>query len=93
MGISKNAPFPLQWRGIKGEAKQIIRVFRDAHISQMELQGGAPQGLGGDNMQSMIFTSHIKMYNYAIMSIERNKITYDVYNQAGEKIDYFEIIK
>jgi len=30
-GISKNAPFPLQWRGIKGEAKQIIRVFRDAH--------------------------------------------------------------
>ncbi len=30
MGISKNAPFPLQWRGIKGEAKQIIRVFRDA---------------------------------------------------------------
>jgi len=29
-GISKNAPFPLQWRGIKGEAKQIIRVFRDA---------------------------------------------------------------
>jgi len=42
MGISKNAPFPLQWRGIKGEAKQIIRVFRDAHISQMELQGGVP---------------------------------------------------
>ncbi len=29
-GISKNAPFPLHWRGIKGEAKQIIRVFRDA---------------------------------------------------------------
>jgi len=29
-GISKNTPFPLQWRGIKGEAKQIIRVFRDA---------------------------------------------------------------
>jgi len=26
-GISKNAPFPLQWRGIKGEAKQIIRVL------------------------------------------------------------------
>jgi len=32
MGISKNAPFPLQWRGIKGEAKQIIWVFRDALI-------------------------------------------------------------
>jgi len=32
MGISKNAPFPLRWRGIKGEAKQIIRVFRDALI-------------------------------------------------------------
>jgi len=32
IGISKNTPFPLQWRGIKGEAKQIIRVFRDAHI-------------------------------------------------------------
>jgi len=33
-GISKNAPFPLQWRGIKGEAKQIIRVFRDAYKLQ-----------------------------------------------------------
>jgi hypothetical protein len=33
------------------------------------------------------------MYNYAIMSIEGRKLTYDVYNQKGEKIDYFEINK
>ncbi len=37
MGISKNAPFPLQWRGIKGEAKQIIRVFRDALILNIQI--------------------------------------------------------
>jgi len=38
MGISKNAPFPLRWRGIKGEAKQIIRVFRDALIKYICMQ-------------------------------------------------------
>ncbi len=32
MGISKNLPFPLLWRGIKGEVKQIKSVFRDALI-------------------------------------------------------------
>ncbi len=33
------------------------------------------------------------MYNYAIMAIEGNAITYDVYNEKGEKIDYFKLIK
>jgi len=30
MGTSKNLPFPLFRRGIKGEAKQKKQVFRDA---------------------------------------------------------------
>ncbi len=55
--------------------------------------GGSPQGLGGANMPSMIFTSGEKMYNYAIMTIEKNVLQYDVYNQNGEKIDYFKITK
>ncbi len=55
--------------------------------------GGSPQGLGGENMASIIYTSHLKMYNYAIMAIEGRKINYDVYNQNGEKIDYFQLTK
>ncbi|MEJ7829980.1 MAG: metallophosphoesterase [Segetibacter sp.] len=55
--------------------------------------GGSPQGPGGSEMLSMIFTSPVKMYNYAIMAIEGNTLTYDVYNEKGEKIDYFKLIK
>ena len=55
--------------------------------------GGQPTGLGGSDMPSMIFTSTVKMYNYAIMTIEGNSIRYDVYNNHGEKIDYFKLIK
>jgi len=55
--------------------------------------GGSPQGLGGATMSSMLFTSKSKMYNYAIMAIEGRKLTYDVYNQKGGKIDYFEMNK
>lgn len=55
--------------------------------------GGSPQGLGGADMPSMVFTSSKKMYNYAVMAIEGRKITYEVYNQNGEKIDYFELVK
>jgi predicted phosphodiesterase len=55
--------------------------------------GGSPQGLGGSDMPSMIFTNLAKMYNYAIMGIEGNTITYQVYNQNGEEIDYFKLTK
>jgi acid phosphatase type 7 len=55
--------------------------------------GGSPQGIGGKEMPSMIFTSPAKMYNYAIMTIEGNSISYDVYNEKGEKIDYFILRK
>jgi predicted MPP superfamily phosphohydrolase len=55
--------------------------------------GGSPQGLGGKAMPSMIFTSDSKMYNYAIMCIEGRKLTYHVYDQKGQKIDYFEMNK
>jgi 3',5'-cyclic AMP phosphodiesterase CpdA len=55
--------------------------------------GGQPTGLGGSDMPSMIYTSRVKMYNYAIMTIEGNTIQYDVYNNHGVKIDYFKLIK
>ncbi|MEO6915681.1 MAG: metallophosphoesterase family protein [Chitinophagaceae bacterium] len=55
--------------------------------------GGSPQGIGGKDMPSMIFTNPVKMYNYAIMTIEGNTIKYDVYNEKGEKLDYFRLSK
>jgi predicted phosphodiesterase len=55
--------------------------------------GGSPQGLGGADMYSMLFTSAVKMYNYAIMAIEGPHISYHVYNEKGELIDYFSIAK
>ena len=41
----------------------------------------------------MIYTSAHKMYNYAIMRVEDNLLTYVVYNQVGETIDSFKIVK
>jgi len=55
--------------------------------------GGSPQGLGGSDMPSMIFTNKVKEYNYAIMAVEGRTITYDVYNQDGKKVDYFTLKK
>jgi predicted phosphodiesterase len=55
--------------------------------------GGSPQGLGGSAMPSMVFTSPAKMYNYAIMTIQGKTLTYEVYNETSEKIDYFELSK
>lgn len=55
--------------------------------------GGSLQGIGGSEMPSMLFTSPEKMYNYAIMTIEGETILYDVYNNKGDKIDYFELSK
>lgn len=55
--------------------------------------GGSPQGLGGSDMPSMVFTSAIKMYNYSVMTIEGRQLLFDVYNEKNEKIDYFIITK
>jgi 3',5'-cyclic AMP phosphodiesterase CpdA len=55
--------------------------------------GGSPQGPGGSDMPSMIFTSAAKMYNYAAMTIKGNSINYEVYDQDGQKIDYFKLTK
>ena len=44
-------------------------------------------------MPSMIFTSPVKMYNFAIMTISGKNLSYDVYYQSGEKIDYFLLLK
>jgi acid phosphatase type 7 len=55
--------------------------------------GGSLQGLGGKDMPSMVFTPNRKMYTFSTMTIKGGSLRYDVYNKAGEKIDYFEIVK
>lgn len=55
--------------------------------------GGNLTGTGGQNQPDMIFTPNEKMYTYALMTIEGNRLSYEVYNKQGEKIDYFTINK
>jgi predicted phosphohydrolase len=55
--------------------------------------GGSPQGVGGSDLPTMAFTSGEKMYNYAIMKIEGEILSYEVYNLSGNKIDEFSLIK
>jgi len=55
--------------------------------------GGSPQGVGGYDLPSMIFTPRERMYNFAIMSIDGNVLRYAVYNDRNEVIDSFEIVK
>jgi predicted phosphodiesterase len=55
--------------------------------------GGSPQGIGGAQMPSMVYTSSVREYNYAIMTITGRTIRYDVYNQTGDMIDYFLLKK
>ena len=38
LGIYKSSPFPLRWKGIKSEAKQLIRVFIDARNTVFSMQ-------------------------------------------------------
>lgn len=55
--------------------------------------GGSPQGIGGKDMPSMMFTSSEKMYNYGIMTIEGEELNYEFFNEKGNRIDYFKIKK
>jgi hypothetical protein len=55
--------------------------------------GGSPQGLGGNNLETMAFTSSSKTYNYAIMTIDGNKFIYEVFDLDNKKIDELTIIK
>ncbi|KQM75255.1 metallophosphoesterase [Pedobacter sp. Leaf216] len=55
--------------------------------------GGSLQGLGGNQMSSIIFTAKEKVYTYAIMTVHGPKITYDVYDINNNKIDSFSLVK
>jgi 3',5'-cyclic AMP phosphodiesterase CpdA len=55
--------------------------------------GGSLQGVGGDKLPSMIFTPKTRVYTYALMSIEKDEITYEVFDKEGNKIDNFKIVK
>ena len=55
--------------------------------------GGSPQGIGGKEMPTMAFTSSEKMYNYALMTIDGKKLTYEVFDINAKKIDELTIIK
>lgn len=55
--------------------------------------GGSLQGVGGWNLPTMIFTPKEKIYTYAVMTIENNIISYNVFDKEGKRIDYFKIIK
>ena len=49
--------------------------------------GGSPQGLGGKDMPTIAYTSTEKTYNYALMTIDGKKLTYEVFDMNSNKID------
>ena len=55
--------------------------------------GGSLQGLGGNDMSTMIFTPNEKLYTFAIMDIGKDDIRFDVYDIDGRRIDFFIINK
>jgi predicted phosphodiesterase len=55
--------------------------------------GGSLQGIGGDNLPTMLFTPKEKLYTYEIMTIEDHTINYKVFDKEGKQIDHFKIIK
>lgn len=55
--------------------------------------GGSLQGIGGDKLTSMIFTPKVRIYTYAVMSIDGDEINYEVFDKDGNQVDYFKIIK
>ncbi|MDB5229398.1 MAG: metallophosphoesterase [Chitinophagaceae bacterium] len=55
--------------------------------------GGHLQGVGGWDLPTMVFTPKVNSYNFAMMTIEGNKINYHVFDKEGKEIDYFELVK
>jgi len=55
--------------------------------------GGNLTGTGGQDQPTMVFTLREKIFTHAIMSIEGNRLRYEVYTMQGDKIDDFVISK
>jgi len=55
--------------------------------------GGNPTEPGGKDIPSMAFTPEKPMYNFAIMDIGENILTYSVYDQESNLIDRFTLEK
>jgi acid phosphatase type 7 len=55
--------------------------------------GGNLTGTGGQDLPTMLITPKEKIYTYAIMTIEGNTISYNVFDKYGKQIDFFCIIK
>ncbi len=55
--------------------------------------GGNPTGRGGKEMPTMAFTSEKAMYNFAIMDVSADSLTYRVFDQDNALIDRFKLLK
>ncbi len=55
--------------------------------------GGNPTGPGGNNLADMAFTPDKSMYNFVIMDVSNESITYRVFDQDNTLIDRFVINK
>lgn len=55
--------------------------------------GGNPTGSGGKNLADMAFTPDKSMYNFAIMDVSKESITYRVFDQDNALTDKFVIRK
>jgi acid phosphatase type 7 len=55
--------------------------------------GGSLQGVGGWDLPTMVFTPKEKIYTHAVMTIEDKTIGYRVFDNHGNEIDHFKIVK
>jgi acid phosphatase type 7 len=55
--------------------------------------GGSLQGVGGWDLPTMVFTPKEKIYTHAVMTIEDKTIAYRVFDNHGNEIDHFKIVK
>jgi 3',5'-cyclic AMP phosphodiesterase CpdA len=78
---------------VKKESSPVFSVNDGTIYITNGTAGGNPTGSGGKDLPDMAFTPDKSMYNFAIMDVSNESITYRVYDQDNSLIDRFMIIK
>lgn len=78
---------------VKKESSAVFSVNDGTIFITNGTAGGNPTGSGGQNLPDMAFTPDKSIYNFAIMDVSNESITYHVFDQDNKLIDRFMIVK